>query len=159
MYQHKSGAQKRKAKNEKAKEVSKLVKLDSFFKCSSSAAIASTSNVVGPEEDVGLSSPAAAFSGSSEPRPSCSIVPEEATMTEEDTGCQVWADTTLSTSQAGQAIPGPGRARRKRSRARLEWWRLRKQAEVGQTAFLPIQLTGDIMQQMWMQKLNGTLLH
>jgi hypothetical protein len=53
-------------KNEKAKEVSKCVKLDSNavrFKCSSSAAIASTSNVAGPEEDVGLSSPAARNEG------------------------------------------------------------------------------------------------
>ena len=31
MHQQKSGAQKRKAKNENAKEISKLVKLDSFF--------------------------------------------------------------------------------------------------------------------------------
>ena len=108
-----------KAKNEKAKEVSTFVKLASFFKCSSSAAIASTSNVAGPEEDVGLSSPAAAFSGSSAPRPSCSIVPEEATLTEEDTGCQVSEDTTLSTSQAGQAVPRLGREEEEQGEARI----------------------------------------
>ena len=56
---------------------------------------------------------------SSEPRPSCSIIPEEATLTEEDTGCQVSADTTLSTSQAGQAIPGPGREEEDQGEARI----------------------------------------
>ena len=93
------------AKNEKAKEVSKLV---SFFSCRSRAGVTITRQVTGTEEDVGFSSPAAAFSGSSEPRPSCSIVPEEAALTEENTGCQISEDMTLSTSQAGQAIPGRG---------------------------------------------------
>lgn len=40
-------------------------------------------------------------------------------MTEEDTGCQVWADTTLSTSQAGQAFPGPGGEEEEQGEARM----------------------------------------
>ena len=46
-------------------------------------------------------------------------MPEEATLTEEDTGCQVSADMTLSTSQAGQAIPGPDREEEVRGEARI----------------------------------------